>query len=96
MLPLRWTERAVDNLADIAEFISHTSAVYAESVVLRIDQRLALLQRHPQMGKPAPEGADLAVRELVVDSYRVFYRVHADAIELLAIVHGRQNLPVEF
>jgi len=95
MLPLRWTERAVDNLADIAEFISHTSAVYAESVVLRIDQRLALLQLHPLLGKHAPEGTDLEVRELVVDSYRIFYRVHADAIELLAIIHGRQHLPTD-
>jgi plasmid stabilization system protein ParE len=49
-------------------------AADAENVVLRIDQRLALLQRHPQMGKPAPEGEDLGVRELVVDSYSNFYR----------------------
>jgi plasmid stabilization system protein ParE len=33
------------------------------------------------------------VRELVIDSYRVFYRPQHDRIELLAIVHGRQRLP---
>ena len=54
MLPLRWTERAVSNLAGIAEFISETSAVYAEGVVLRIEQHLELLRRHPRLGKPAP------------------------------------------
>jgi plasmid stabilization system protein ParE len=90
MLPLRWTERAVSNLAGIAEFISESSAVYAESVVLRIEQQLELLRRHPEMGKPASEAADLLVRELVIDSYRIFYRPHPDCIELLAIVHGRQ------
>ena len=92
-IPLRWTERAVTDLAGIAEFVSRTSAVYAESLVRRIDYRLRFLCDHPQMGKPAPEAADLEVRELVVDSYRVFYRPHPDAIELLAIVHGRQSTP---
>lgn len=42
MLPLRWTERAITDLEGIAEFVSRTSAVYAEGVVLRIDQRLQL------------------------------------------------------
>ena len=93
MLPLRWTERAVTNLADIADFISQNSAVYAEGVVLRIDQQLALLRLHPHLGKLAPEADDLDVRELVIDSFRVFYRPRPDCIELLAIVHGRQQLP---
>lgn len=64
--------------------------------MLRIDQHLELLRRHPHLGKPAPEAADLAVRELVVDSYRVFYRPRPDCIELLAIVHGRQMTPRGF
>jgi plasmid stabilization system protein ParE len=93
VLPLRWTERAVTNLADIADFISQTSAVYAEGVVMRIEQQIAHLGQHPEMGKPAPEALDLGVRELVVDSYRVFYRPRAECVELLAIVHGRQQLP---
>jgi plasmid stabilization system protein ParE len=96
MLPLRWTERAVGNLADIADFISRTSAVYAEGVVLRIDQQLALLRQYPQLGKTATEAEDLGVRELVIDSYRVFYRPRSDCVEVLAIAHGRQLAPREF
>ena len=95
MLPLRWTERAVSNLAGIAEFISETSTVYAEGVVLRIEQQLTLLRQFPRLGKPAPEAEDLDVRELVIDSYRVFYRARPDCIELLAIAHGRQLTPPE-
>jgi toxin ParE1/3/4 len=96
VLPLRWTERAVTDLAGIAEYISRTSAIYAEGVVAQIDHRLQLLREHPHMGKPAPEAEDLAVRELVIESHRVFYRVRPDAIDLLAIVHGRQQTPREF
>jgi len=93
MLSLRWTERAVVNLADIADFISQHSPVYAEGMVVRIEHQLELLRHHPLLGKPAPEADELGVRELVIDSYRVFYRPQHDRIELLAIVHGRQRLP---
>ncbi|MCR4342240.1 MAG: type II toxin-antitoxin system RelE/ParE family toxin [Gemmatimonadaceae bacterium] len=93
MRSLRWTERAVAHLEGIVEFIGVTSPVYAESVVLRIEQRLQLACEHPGIGKPAPEAPDESTRELVVMPYRVFYREHAGAIEVLAIVHGRQHLP---
>lgn len=55
-----------------------------------------MLRAHPQMGKHAPEAIDLDVREVVIENHRVFYRVHVDAIELLAIVHGRQQTPRAF
>jgi hypothetical protein len=45
---------------------------------------------------PATEAEDLRVRELVIDSYRVFYRPLPDGIELLAIGHGRQLTPRGF
>ncbi len=93
MLLLRWTDRAVSDLCGIAEFISRTSAVYAEGVVTRIDHRVQLLRTHPHLGKHAPEAQDLDVRELVVDNYRVFYRLSADAVVVIAIVHGRQQTP---
>ena len=93
MLLLRWTERAVSDLAGIAEFISRTSAIYAEGVIGLIDHRLQLLRSYPHMGKVAPEAEELGVRELVIENHRVFYRVRTDAIEILAIVHGRQQAP---
>jgi len=93
MLPLRWTERAVTNLADIADFISQNSPAYAESVVLRVDSQVQVLRHHPFLGKPAPEMMEHGVRELVVDSFRIFSRPRTECVELLAIVRGRQQLP---
>jgi plasmid stabilization system protein ParE len=93
MLPLRWTERAVAHLEAIVDYYGITSPVYAESVVARIDHRLQLVRRHPELGKMASESGDPAVREVVVAPYRVFYRLSIHAIEVLAIVHERQDLP---
>lgn len=80
MLPLLWTERAIAHLGGIVEYISLTSPVYAEGVVLRIDQQLQLTRTHPQIGKQVPEVEDPAIRELVISPYRVFYRLHGEAI----------------
>ncbi len=92
-LPIRWTEQAVQHLEALVEHISQTSPAYAEGMVLRIDQRLQLVRRHPELGKPAREVPDRAVRELVVPPYRVFYRRRTECIEILAIIHSRQDLP---
>jgi plasmid stabilization system protein ParE len=92
VLPLRWTERAVAHLESIVDYISLTSPIYAESMIGRIEQRLHLARANPQLGKTAVEADDLHVRELVVPPYRVFYRVRPDCVEVLAVVHARQDL----
>lgn len=51
MLPLRWTELAVTQLEGIVDYISATSLIYAEGVVLRIDQRLQTAREHPEIGR---------------------------------------------
>ncbi len=48
---------------------------------------------YPELGKPAREKGDPSVRELVDAPYRIFYRVRTDAIEVLAVVHGRNQVP---
>ena len=93
MLPLRWTEQAVEHLGGIADFISSSSPLYAEGVILRIESRLQLPRTHPFIGKPALRFEDQSIRELVETPYRIFYRPLADCIEVIAIVHGRHELP---
>jgi plasmid stabilization system protein ParE len=80
-------------LEALVEYISLTSPVYAEGMVTRIDQRLRLARLQPEIGKQVVEVNDATIREVVVPPYRVFYRIHPDAIEVLAIVHERRHLP---
>ena len=91
-LVLRWTEHAVGQLAAIAEYISLVSPIYAERVVDRIVGRLASACTFPDSGRAVPELASPEVRELVEWPYRLIYRVTPAAVEVLAIVHGRQDL----
>lgn len=93
-LALRWTEHAVDQLSAIAEHIGLVSPVYAEQTVERIAQRFQQVQAFPDSGRHVPEAASLDVRELIEFPYRLIYRVRHDAIEIVAIVHARQDLGI--
>ncbi len=44
------------------------------------------------MGRVAPELALDEVRERIVYSYRVFYRVRGDHVTILAILHGARQV----
>jgi toxin ParE1/3/4 len=91
---LRWTERATDQLAVIAEYISITSPVYAEQVVERIFRRLLQAQSFPDSGRVVPEARpDEPLRELIERPYRLVYAVRPDAIDVIAVLHGRQDFP---
>jgi toxin ParE1/3/4 len=91
-LELRWTEQAVNQLGTIAEYISLASPIYAEQVVERLVARLRQAQDFPESGRHVPEAGQIELRELIESPYRVIYRVHPAAIEVIAVVHGRQDL----
>jgi toxin ParE1/3/4 len=89
---LRWTEQAVDQLGAIAEYVSRSSPIYAEQLVERITQRLEQVRVFPESGGRVPEAATSDVRQVLEWPYRVIYRPNADAIEVIAIIHGRRNV----
>jgi addiction module RelE/StbE family toxin len=88
---LRWTEHAVHQLAAIAEYISLDSPVYAEQVVDRLVSRLEQVRAFPQSGRIVPETARDDFRELIEPPYRLIYRVRADVVEVLSILHSRRE-----
>ena len=92
MRALRWTEHAVAQLAAVAEYVSLSSTVYAEHLVDRIARRLDQAREFPESGRVVPEFGRAEIRELIESPYRLVYRVHADAIEVVSVLHGRQEL----
>ena len=91
-LALRWTEHAVGQLAALAEYISLDSPLYAEQVVDRIVARLEQARHYPRSGRVVPEFLRDDLRELVEPPYRLLYRIREDAVEVLAVVHGRYGI----
>jgi plasmid stabilization system protein ParE len=79
-------------VAAIAEYISTSSPVYAEQFLERVVHRVHQARVFPDSGRMVPEFGDPTLRELLEWPYRLIYRVRDDAIEVLAVLHGRREL----
>ena len=66
--------------------------MYAEQVVDRLVLRLRQAQGFFESGRRVREAGELDVREVMKRAYRLRYRVRPTVIEVLAIVHARQDL----
>ena len=92
MAEVRWTPQAADDLDAIAEFISQDSHHYSNLFVLDVFYAVDRLIRFPKSGRVVPEINDPLVREVILGSYRIIYRVHQDLVEILTVFHGSRLL----
>ncbi len=58
------------------------------------EKSLSQLKKFPDSGRSIPEFPELPFREVIVSSYRFFYKVKNDTIWIVAVWHGAQ-LPDE-
>ena len=87
-----WSRRALHDLEAIAEYIAADSPTYAGIVVKRITNQTRMLARFPRSGRKVPEFDDENVRELIVYSYRIVYRLQDDEVIIAAVIHGKRSL----
>jgi hypothetical protein len=46
-----------------------------------------------ERGRIVPEFADPTIRELIVRSYRLIYRVSDEDVSIIGFIHGARDLP---
>lgn len=78
---VRWTPL-------IARDAPQVAAAFAERV-LRATDRLA---NFPRLARVVPELGTENIREIVVSSYRVIYRIRQEEVHLLTVHHGARLL----
>ena len=90
---VHWSDLAVENLADIHEYVSRTSPGYATSIIDRLIKRAEQIGSFPHSGRIVPEFTDPRLREVFEEPYRIVYRVKENQIDVLAVVHGSRAWP---
>lgn len=88
---VKWSGPAKKDLKQIHNYIAQDSIYYAKNVVRNIVAKSDTLQAFPEIGRIVPEIDDPNVREVFIYSYRLIYEVRPDRVDILAIVHGRQD-----
>jgi len=79
-----WVEHAGNRLADIQRYIERDSPGRAAELCNRLIEATEQLTDHPFSGPLLPE--DGAYRRLVVDEYRIVYRVADRLVFVMTIV----------
>lgn len=92
-MKVRFTDEAKSRLRNIQSYIAEDSPRNALAMIERIVARAESLNDLYLRGRSVPEYEDDAVREILEAPYRVIYRVAADEIQILTIMHNRQLLP---
>ena len=87
-----WLKSALNNLDEIAEYISQESSQAAQQVVDLIVEQVNQLTAQPALGR---SGRVVGTRELVVSNthYLVPYRIKNNKVEILRVFHTSQKPP---
>lgn len=90
------TPRAADDLRTLhAYIVDHASRAMADRWLDTLVERLSTLDRFPMRGSLPKEldaiGND-EFRQLVVDKYRVFYRIDGKRVRIVLIADGRRDM----
>ena len=88
-----WTDTAVAHLQVIHDYIALDSPEYAKRVVDRLTRRSQQIAEFPQSGRIVPEMSDENIREVIEGNYRIIYLIKPEQIDVLAVIHGAQQLP---
>lgn len=90
-----FTEVASDDLESIVRFIARDNPVAAERFGNKLRECVYPLAQFPQLGRVMPEKGDENIREIVLGSYRIFYRTKHEhrLIEVLRYWHAARGFP---
>lgn len=93
MVEIRWTNFAIQNLNDIADYIEKDSYRYASLVVERLFSTVDVLEQFPLSGRMVPEFQDKSIRELIRINYRIVYKViNKSRIDVITVHHSARLL----
>ncbi|MBT0725988.1 type II toxin-antitoxin system RelE/ParE family toxin [Rosenbergiella australiborealis] len=91
MLPVKWTDNARVSLYTLIGFIAEQNPFAAKSLLHRIEDSTLPATTNPYIFRP---GRVPGTREIIAHpNYVVVYRVQAECIEILDVLHARQEYP---
>jgi toxin ParE1/3/4 len=93
MAKLVWSQRALDDLDGICDFIARDSQKYAALFAQRVVALCETIPRQPLLGAVVPEYESQELRERLFQNYRVIYRIRGDRVEIVAVIHAARLLP---
>ena len=89
-LKVKWSPEAIEDVESIAEYIARDSQFYARATVSKLIDFSRSVGKFPQIGRIVPEVNDKKIRERLVYSYRLVYKIERTHILIAAVIHAKQ------
>ena len=90
MARIIWTEPALQDLDEIADYISLDKPAAARRFVHRVFERIEQLATHPKSGSVPAELKGTQYRQLVIPPARIFYRAQNDSVYIVYVMRGER------
>lgn len=87
-----WTETALRGLDSSITFVAQESIDNALHLLERVLAAADSLEILSERGSPVPEYGEPEIRQLLVDPFRLLYRVSESEIFILGVLHQRQDV----
>ncbi len=92
MAQIIWTEPALLDLNNIAEYIALDKPSAASHLVQKVFSKTERLEEFPESGRKPPELKKSRYKEIIVDPCRIFYRVEKDKVYILYVMRSEKKL----
>jgi len=92
MAQVIWTEPALNDLGEIAEYIALDKPSAAKKLVRKVFSSTKTLKDFPNSGRKPLELEDFKYRELIVPPCRIFYRNEEEKIFILYVMRSERKL----
>ena len=92
MVTVKWTKNSLEELDEIAKYISRDSPKFAKILVNQIFETARHLEQFPKLGRIVPEYNNPDLREIIYKNYRIVYLIKKEQLEIISIIHGSRKL----
>ncbi len=90
-----WSPLAVDRVFEIAEYIALDKPSAADDWVDTIFESVKRLKQFPRSGRVILEIQLDEFRGIILDNYRIIYRIEEKQVSIFTVRNGREVLPVD-
>ena len=92
MAQVIWTEPALYDLEEIAEYIALDKVNAASTLVKNVFSTVDRLEQFPKSGRKPPELKKSRYREIIVEPCRIFYREDTEIVYILYVMRSERKL----
>ena len=92
MAQIIWTEPALSDLDEIAEYIALDKVSAAKNLVKKVFFSVERLEDFPDSGRVPPELENSIYQEIVVNPCRIFYRCNQNKVFILYVMRSERKL----